>query len=85
MDVYLPKVKGEYFFQIFSTDVQNVANWLSEYEMDSIELKIDNIINSSQTTKPILGSKRENGLTVVLKPKKTGTDCNCNNQALPEL
>jgi hypothetical protein len=53
--------------------------------MDSIELKIDSIINSSQTPKLILGSKIENGLTVVLKPKKTGTDCNCNNQALPKL
>jgi hypothetical protein len=48
--------------------------------MDSMELKIDNIINSSQTTKLMLGSNRENGLTVVLKLKKTSTT-NCNNQA----
>jgi hypothetical protein len=61
MDVYLPKMKGEDFFQMFSIDVQSVAKWFSEYEMDSIELKIENIINSPQTTKLILGSKGENG------------------------
>jgi hypothetical protein len=27
MDVYLPKVKGEEFFQIFSTDVDTIAEW----------------------------------------------------------
>jgi hypothetical protein len=38
--------------------------------MDSMEVKIESIINSSQTTKIILGSKEENsGLTIVLKPK----------------
>jgi hypothetical protein len=48
MDMYLPKAKGEDFFQMFSTDVQSIAKWFSEYEMDSIELKIENIINSPQ-------------------------------------
>ncbi|HEY6884140.1 MAG TPA: hypothetical protein VI278_08905 [Nitrososphaeraceae archaeon] len=61
MDVYFPKMKGEDFFQMFSIDVQSVAKLFSEYEMDSIELKIENIINSPQTTKLILGSKGENG------------------------
>ena len=51
MDVYLPKVKGEEFFQIFSTDVDTIAEWFSGYEIDSMELKIDNIIHSSETTK----------------------------------
>ena len=60
MDVYLPKMKGEDFFQMFSIE-SSVAKWFSDYEMDSIELKIENIINSPQTTKLILGSKGENG------------------------
>jgi hypothetical protein len=87
MDVYLPKAKGQDFFQIFSTDVQSIAKWFSEYEMDSMEVKIESIINSSQTTKIILGSKEENsGLTIVLKPKKTTTsNYNCDNQALHEV
>jgi len=74
MGVYLPKVKGEDFFQMFSTDIQSVEQWFSEYEIDSIELKIENIINSSQTSKIILGSRVENsGLTVVLKPNKANS------------
>ena len=32
MDVYLPKLKGEEFFQIFSTDVNTIAEWFREYE-----------------------------------------------------
>jgi hypothetical protein len=44
-------VKGEEFFQIFSTDVDTIAEWFSGYEIDSMELKIDNIIHSSETTK----------------------------------
>jgi hypothetical protein len=71
MDVYIPKVKGEDFFQLFSIDLQGITKWFSEYEMDSMELKIESIINSSETTKIILGSKGEDNsaLTVVLKPK----------------
>jgi hypothetical protein len=83
MDVYLPKVKGEEFFQIFSTDVDTIAEWFSGYEIDSMELKIDNIIDSSETTKLLVGSKGDNGLRVVLKPKpKMSSD---SNQTLPEI
>jgi hypothetical protein len=84
-DAYIPsKGEGRGFFQIFSTDIHSIAKWFSRYKMDSMELKIDSIINSSQTTKLMLGSNRENGLTVVLKLKKTSTT-NCNNQALSEV
>ena len=77
MDVYLPKVKGEEFFQVFSTEVNTVAEWFSEYDIDSLELRIDSIIDSPKGTKLILGSNRENGLTVVLKSKpKTSADSN---------
>lgn len=84
MDVYLPKTKGEEFFQIFSTDVDKVAEWFSEYEIDTMELKIENIIDSFEATKLLVGSKGDNGLRVVLKPKpKTNSDSI--NQAIPEI
>ncbi|HYY50639.1 MAG TPA: hypothetical protein VE643_07185 [Nitrososphaeraceae archaeon] len=75
MDVYLPKVKGEDFFQLFSVDLPGIAKWFNEYEMDSLELKIESIINSPETTKIILGSKGENNsaLTVVLKPRNANS------------
>src|SRR5919199_5471899 len=82
MDIYLPKVNGEDFFQLFSVDVQGVAKWFNEYEMDSMELKIESIINSPETTKIILGSKGENsGLTIVLKPKKANSNSSNYNYA----
>jgi hypothetical protein len=85
MDVYLPKVKEEDFFQLFSVDVQGITKWFNEYEMDSMELKIESIINSAETTKIILDSKGENsGLTIVLRPKKANSnnsDYNCGDQS----
>jgi hypothetical protein len=89
MDVYLPKVKGEDFFQSFSVDAHNIAQWFNQYEMDSIELKIESIINSpeTETTKIILGSKGKNsGLTIVLEPKKANSnnsDYNCGDRSYP--
>jgi hypothetical protein len=79
IDMYLPKIKGEDFFQIFSTDFQSIAQWFSD-------LRIENIINSSQTTKLILGSKGENGgLTVVLKPNKPSSSDDSNIQASQQI
>jgi hypothetical protein len=85
MDVYLPKKlpKGEEFFQIFSSDVDQIGQWFSQYEIDSIEVKINHIIDTAQTTKLLVGSNGENGLTVVLKPRKTSTDLN--NEALRKV
>jgi hypothetical protein len=87
MDVYLPKVKGEDFFQLFSVDLQGIAKWFDEYEMDSMELKIESIINSPETTKFILGSKGENNsaLTVVLKPKNANSSSNYNYANQPQV
>lgn len=82
MDIYLPKTKGEKFFQIFSTDVDKVAEWFSQDKIDSMEF--ENIIDSFETTKLLVGSKGANALRVVLKPKpKTNSDSA--NQAVPEI
>ena len=52
MDMYLPKVKGEEFLQIFSTDVDKVGEWFKQYDIDSMESMIDSVID----TKKQLGS-----------------------------
>jgi hypothetical protein len=83
MDVYIPKVKGEDFFQIFSTDVDKIGEWFKQYEIDSMELKIDNIIEAPEATRLLVGSKAENGLKVVLKPKPNTTSWS--NRSLPEI
>ena len=83
MDVYIPKVKGEDFFQIFSTDVDKIGEWFKQYEIDSMELKIDNIIETPETTRLLVGSKAENGLKVVLKPKLNMVSSS--NRSIPEI
>ncbi len=35
--MYLPSVKGEEFFQIFSTDMDRVGEWFRQYDIDSME------------------------------------------------
>ena len=50
--MYLPKVKGEEFLQIFSTDVDKVGEWFKQYDIDSMESMIDSVID----TKKQLGS-----------------------------
>ena len=83
MDVYLPKVKGEGLFKYFQLTSIQLQNGSEGYEIDSMELKIDNIIDSSETTKLLVGSKGDNGLRVILKPKpKMSSD---SNQTLPEI
>jgi hypothetical protein len=49
-----------------------------------MELKIENIIDSFETTKLLVGSKGDNGLRVVLKPKPK-TNSESTNQAIPEI
>jgi hypothetical protein len=51
MDSYLPKVKGEEFFQIFSTDVDRIGEWFKQYDIDSMESKIDGVIDTTETTR----------------------------------
>jgi hypothetical protein len=74
MDLYLPKVKGEGFFQTFSTDVDTVAEWFSQYEIDSMELKIDSVIDAAETTRLTVGFMGEKWLKVVLKQKPKTTN-----------
>jgi hypothetical protein len=50
MDMYLPKVKGEEFFQISSTDVDEVGEWFKPYDIDSMELEIGSVIDTAETT-----------------------------------
>jgi hypothetical protein len=59
MGLYLPKVKGEEFFQIFSTDVDEVGEWFKQYDIDSMELKIDSVIDTAETTRLLVGFKGE--------------------------
>jgi hypothetical protein len=53
----------------FSTSIEQITNWFSKYEVDTIELWISGVIESSGITKLVVSAKGEGGLKVVLKPK----------------
>ena len=72
--MYLPKVKGEEFLQIFSTDVDKVGEWFKQYDIDSMESMIDSVIDTTETTRLLVGFKGGNGLKVVLKQKPKTTN-----------
>ncbi len=52
----------------FSASIEEVTKWFSKYEVDTIELWISGVIETSVITKPVVNAKGEGGLKVVLKP-----------------
>jgi hypothetical protein len=53
----------------FSTSIEEITNWFSKYEVDSTELWISGVIETTGITKLVVSAKGEGGLKVVLKPK----------------
>ena len=57
----------------FAVKVEDVANWFSDFEIDSIELTISAGAETGDLTKLIVSAKGEGGMTITLKPKKSAT------------
>lgn len=53
----------------FSISIEEITDWFSKYEVDTIELWISGVIESSGITKLVVSAKGEGGLKIVLKPK----------------
>lgn len=65
----LSKYSGKDFFQLYCVDTSEVVGWFDDFTTDSIELWINNTIQSDHETELIVGGKEEGGLRVVLRPK----------------
>ncbi len=65
----VPKSFGTDAIGKFSTSIEEITDWFSKYEVDTIELWISGVIESSGITKLVVSAKGEGGLKVVLKPK----------------
>jgi hypothetical protein len=82
-NVYLPKnlshCKDVDFFNLFTTDADEINNWFDRFKVDSIELTINSIINMVDNTKLIIGKNDEQGLRIALKPKDGNTVVTANN------
>lgn len=73
-DVHLPRDLSQYkdkkFFDLFEMDIDELSIWFEEFRIESIELFIDSIINSSDQTKLIVGGRQDQkGVKLLLKPK----------------
>jgi hypothetical protein len=72
-DVYLPndlsKYSGKDFFKLYYADTNEVLGWFDDFTTDSIELRINSIIQTESETKLIISGSKEAGLRVVLRPK----------------
>ena len=68
-DTYLPKVKPSNFFGLFTTNIGSIGEWFKQFKVDSIEVWINGIIETEETTRLFVGTKEEDrGLRVVLRP-----------------
>jgi len=73
-DVHLPMDLSQYkdkkFFDLFEIDVDELSTWFERFRVESIELFVDSVINSSDQTKLIVGGRQDQkGIKFLLKPK----------------
>ncbi len=64
----IAKGPGDDIIGWFSTSIDEIRGWFSGYEIDTIELWISGVIESSGITKFVVNAKGEGGLKIVLKP-----------------
>ena len=60
---------GEGLVKHLSTSIDQITDWFKQYQVESIELSISGLIETSGITKLVVSAKGEGGLRVVLKPK----------------
>jgi len=77
--VHLPKDLSQYkdkkFFDLFEIDIDEFSTWFKGFKVESIELFVDSIINSSDQTNLIVGGRQDQkGVKLLLKPKDKDKD-----------
>lgn len=65
----IPKGNSKEVLSFLSTSLDNVADWFKNYQIESIELNVSGVIETSGITKLVVSAKGEGGMKVVLKPK----------------
>jgi hypothetical protein len=60
---------GEGLVKHLSTSMDAIADWFTQYQVESIELSISGLIETSGITKLVVSAKGEGGMKVILKPK----------------
>jgi hypothetical protein len=73
-DVHLPEDLSQYkdkrFFDLFTTEVDELLTWFQGFRVDSIELFVNGIIHSQDKTVLIVGERDQKGVRFLLKPEE---------------
>lgn len=72
-DVHLPQDLSQYkdkkFFDLFEIDIDELSTWFEGFRVESVELLVDSVINTSDQTKLIVGDRQDQkGVKILLKP-----------------
>jgi hypothetical protein len=68
---FISKGRGEDVVKHLSTSMDAIADWFKQYQVESIELWISGLIETSGIIKLVVSAKGEGGMRVMLKPKPT--------------
>jgi hypothetical protein len=66
---YISKGGDQRIVKHLSTSIEAIANWFTQYQVESIELWISGMMETGGITKLVVSAKGEGGLKVILKPK----------------
>jgi hypothetical protein len=61
-------ISGEGVIERMSTSLDQISNWFERYQVESIELWINGMIETGGIMKLIVSAKGEGGMKVILKP-----------------
>jgi phosphosulfolactate synthase (CoM biosynthesis protein A) len=68
-DEFVSKGGTKELISLFSSSIDEVTEWFKNFQVESIEISISGIIETSGVTKLVVSAKGEGGMKVVLKPK----------------
>ena len=72
-DEFVSKGGTKELLSLFSSSVDEVTERFKNFQVESIEMSIRGVIETSGITKLVVSAKGEGGIKVVLKPKQKST------------
>jgi hypothetical protein len=69
-DEFVSKGGTKELISLFSSSIDEVTEWFKSFQVESIEMSISGVIETSGITKLVVSAKGEGGMKVVLKPKQ---------------
>ena len=67
---FVSKGHGQKIINQFAADVDDIANWFNQYEIDSIELWISGGVETDGLLRLAVSAKGEGGMKLTLRPKQ---------------